>query len=74
MFQILLWPFKLVWGIISIVFGFVTGLLGTIFGFIGGIFGLVGSVLGLFVGGAVFVLGVMGVFVIIRMIINALRD
>lgn len=47
MLDLLLFPFKLVFGILEAVFGFIGGMIGMVFGLIGGLFGLVTGMLGL---------------------------
>lgn len=47
MLDILLFPFKFVFGLLEGLFGLLGGLFGAIFGLIGGFFGLVGGILGL---------------------------
>ena len=41
MLDLIMFPFKLVWGIISFVFELVAGVIGLVFGIAGGIIGLV---------------------------------
>lgn len=47
MLDLLLFPFKLILGLLEGIFGFIGGLIGMVFGLIGGFFGLVGGILGL---------------------------
>ena len=47
MLDLLLFPFKLVLGLLEGIFGFLGGMIGMVFGLIGGFFGLVGGILGL---------------------------
>ena len=47
MLDLLLFPFKLVLGLLEGIFGFIGGMIGMVFGLIGGFFGLVGGLLGL---------------------------
>lgn len=47
MLDLLLFPFKLVLGLLEGLFGFIGGMIGMVFGLIGGFFGLVGGILGL---------------------------
>lgn len=47
MLDLLLFPFKLVFGILEGVFGLIGGLIGMVFGLIGGLFGLATGILGL---------------------------
>lgn len=49
MLDLLLFPFKLVFGLLEGLFGFLGGMLSMVFGLIGGFFGLVGGILGLVV-------------------------
>lgn len=47
MLDLLLFPFKLLFGLLEGLFGFIGGMIGMVFGLIGGFFGLVGGILGL---------------------------
>lgn len=47
MLDLLLFPFKLILGLLEGIFGFLGGMIGMVFGLIGGFFGLVGGLLGL---------------------------
>ncbi len=47
MLDLLLFPFKLILGLLEGIFGFIGGMIGMVFGLIGGFFGLVGGILGL---------------------------
>ncbi len=47
MLDLLLFPFKLILGLLEGIFGFIGGMIGMVFGLIGGFFGLVGGLLGL---------------------------
>ncbi len=47
MIDLLLFPFKLAFGLLEGLFGFLGGILGAVFGVIGGFFGLLGGILGL---------------------------
>lgn len=47
MLDLLLFPFKLVLGLLEGIFGFIGGMIGMVFGLIGGFFGLIGGILGL---------------------------
>lgn len=47
MLDLLLFPFKLVFGLLEGLFGFLSGMVGMVFGLIGGFFGLVGGILGM---------------------------
>lgn len=51
MLDLILFPFKLVWAIISFVFNLITGAIGLLFGLAGGIIGLIVrlSLLGAFI-------------------------
>lgn len=73
MFGILLLPFKLIWGLISVIFQFVFGAIGAVFGLIGGLFGLIGGFFGLLFGGFIFILGIIGVLALVRLIVSGIR-
>lgn len=47
MLDLLLFPFKLVFGFLEGLFGFIGGILEAVFAVIGGFFGLIGGILGL---------------------------
>ncbi len=66
MFEILMWPFRMVFGLIGWIFEMV-------FGLIGGVFGLVGGILGFIFSAGAFFLVVFGLVVLIRWIVQGAR-
>ena len=65
MLDLLLFPFKLIFGLLEGLFGFITGMVSMVLGLIGGFFGLVGGILGLVIKLSLFglVIGVIVEFV-----------
>lgn len=47
MLDILLFPLKVLFGLIEGLFGLIGGIIGAVFGVIGGFFGLIGGIMGL---------------------------
>lgn len=47
MLDLLLFPFKVVFGLLEGLFGFLGGIFEAVFGFLGGFFGLLGGIVGL---------------------------
>lgn len=65
MLDLLLFPFKLLWGLLEGVFGLVSGLFSLVFGLIGGAIGLTAGIVGLVVKLSLFglIIGVVVEFV-----------
>lgn len=66
MFDILMFPFRMIGTIIGLVFDFI----GSVFGFV---MGLVGGVFGLIFGGAFFFLVIIGLIALIRWFVRGVR-
>ena len=66
MFDLLLWPFRLLGSLIGLAFDLVAGLCHLLFG-------LVGTVFGLLFGGGFFILTVIGAVALVRWVVRGVR-